>query len=142
MSAGSLLLLVLAVIFYIPAVLAVWFGAPEDDPATLSGEGRYSKGWAILFALAFGILLWLALGGLVLLAGRKGQLPRGWSIASGVLYSFAAIATLAAAQVYFTWPGGWSILVPVLLPPLQALYALSAHLPVLSARAPRALPAV
>jgi hypothetical protein len=135
------LLLGIAVIFYIPKVLAVWLGAPEDDPATLSGEGRYSEGWAILFAFVFGIPLWLALGGLVLLASRKSNMPRGWAIAGGVLYPFAAIATLAAAQVYFTWPGGWSILVPALLPPLLALYALSAHLPVLSIGAPRAIPA-
>lgn len=141
-AAGSFLLLTIAVILYIPAVLAVWLGAPEDDPATLSGEGRYSEGWAILFAFVFGISLWLALGGLVLLAGRKGHLPQGWAIASGVLYSLAAIATLAAAQVYFTWPGGWSILVPALLPPLLALYALSARLPALGVGPTRAVPAV
>ena len=139
---GSVLLFVLAIIFYIPAVLAVWLGAPEDDPATLSGEGRYSEAWAVLFAFVFGIPLWLALGGLVLLAGRTGHLPRSWAIASGVLYPFAAIATLAAAQVYFTWPGGWSILVPAVLPPLLALYVLSGHLPAVTAGAPRVLPAV
>jgi len=56
-AAGSFLLLTIAVILYIPAVLAVWLGAPEDDPATLSGEGRYSEGWAILLAFVFGISL-------------------------------------------------------------------------------------
>jgi hypothetical protein len=143
--AGWFLLLTAAVIFYIPAVLAIWLGAPEGDPATLSGEARYSEGWATLFAFVFGIPLWLALGGLVLLAGRKGHLSLGWATASGVLYPLdplAVIAALAAAQVYFTWPGGWSILVPALLPPLLVLYALSARLPALSAGALRVVPPI
>ena len=138
---GSLLLLALAVVFYIPALLAIWLGGPEGDPATFSGEARYSQAWAMLYALLFGILLWIALGVLVLLAGLKGHLTCSWTAAAGIFYPLAAGATFAAAQVCFTWPGGWSVLVPALLPPLLALYALAARVPLLGADWPLAVPA-
>jgi hypothetical protein len=69
------LLLVVAILFYIP-----WLGLLADPVwSTSSGEGRYSQGWVEMFALLFGTPLWLALGGLTLLAWRKGFAPPDWA---------------------------------------------------------------
>ena len=118
---------------------AIWDGPSWGDTG---GEARYSEGWAEFFVLFFGVLLWLALGGLVLLAGLRGHVTRTCSIAAGGLYGLAAIATVGSVQSYFSWPGGWSILVPALLPPLLVLYGVCARLPVLATGLPRLVPAV
>lgn len=136
---GSFLLLAAAVLPYILMLALIWDGPSWGDAG---GEARYSEGWAQFFAVAFGILLWLALGGLVLLAGLRGHVPQSWGITAAALYLFAVIATVGAAQSYFSWPGGWSIFVPALLPPLLALYAVCARLPVLAAEPLRLVPIV
>lgn len=56
-------------------------------------------------------------------------MPRPAAILAGVLYPLAALAALAGANAGYDYPGGWSILVPALLPPAIALYALWARLP-------------
>jgi len=122
--AGSFLLLAAAVLSYIPYLLAILAGPTWGDTG---GEARYGAGWAILFALFFGSLLWFAIGGMVLLAWRRGHLPAAFAAAAAILYPLATIAAFAAARSYFTWPGGLSILVPTLLPPLLAVYALLAR---------------
>jgi hypothetical protein len=137
--AGSFLLLAAAVLSYIPYLLAILAGPTWGDTG---GEARYGVGWAILFALFFGSLLWFAIGGMVLLAWRRGHLPAAFAAATGILYPLAAIATFAAAQSYFTWPGGLSILVPTLLPPLLAVYALLARFSTFGTGPARAIPAV
>jgi hypothetical protein len=81
------------------------------------------------------------LGGLLLLAWRKGLARPALAAASGILYALAAMATFGAAQTYFTWPGGWSILVPISLPPLLALYGVWVRVPALAAGARRRIPA-
>jgi hypothetical protein len=72
---GSFLLLAAAALFYVPMLLAIWLGPPWGDPASVSGEGRLGEAAAMLFALLFGTVLWLALGGLLLLARRRGHSP-------------------------------------------------------------------
>lgn len=130
---GSFLLLATAILLYI-AWLAAILAAPQwVEPGTGSGESRMAEAWADLFALLLGVPLWLALGALVVLAWRKGFAPPAWSAASGLLYLLAAIATYGAIQTYLTWPGGWSILMPMLLPPLLALYATWVRVPALAA---------
>lgn len=136
---GSFLLLVAAVPPYILMLAAIWDGPSWGD---IGGEARYSEGWAQFFALSFGVLLWLVLGGLVLLAGLRGHVSQNLGIAAGGLYLLAAIATIGAVQSYFSWPGGWSILVPALLPPLLALYDVCASLPALAAGPLRLVPAI
>ena len=127
-------------IFWLFAVVA----APSwsEPGGGSSGEARYSEAWGTLFVLLFGIPLWLTLGGLISLAWRRGLAPRSWTVASGCLYLLAASATYGAVQTYLTWPGGWSILVPALLPPLLALYAIWVRLPTLASGPARLVPAV
>jgi hypothetical protein len=138
---GSFLLLAIAVLFY-TLWLAALVGAPSwVEPGTGSGETRIAEAWATLYVLVLGTPLWLVLGGLLLLAWRKGLAPPAVAAASGILYVLAAIATIGAAQTYFTWPGGWSILVPALLPPLLALYGVWVRIPALGAGVLRRVPA-
>lgn len=139
---GSFLLLAAAILLYIPWLLAILAAPPWGEPGSASGEARVGEGWAILFALFFGTPLWLALGGLLLLACRKGLAPPAWAAASGILYPLAVIAIFIAAQTYLTWPGGWSILVPALLPPLLALYGVWLRVPTLATGPMRLVPAV
>jgi hypothetical protein len=135
------LLLAVAVLLYI-LWLAALVGAPSwVEPGTGGGETRMAEAWAALYVLVLGTALWLALGGLLLLAWRKGLAPPALSAASGILYVVAAIATFGAVQTYSTWPGGWSILVPISLPPLLALYGVWVRLPTLASGVPRRVPA-
>ena len=138
---GSFLLLAAAILLYIPWLLAIVAAPQWGEPGSGSGESRMSEAWAILIALLFGIPLWLALGGLALLAWRRGFAPPAWSAASGMLYLLAVVATFGAAKTYLTWPGGLSILVLALLPPLLALYGVSVRLPALAAGRMRWVPA-
>jgi hypothetical protein len=68
LPAGSFLLLAAAVLSYIPYLLAILAGPTWGDTG---GEARYGVGWAILFALFFGSLLWFAIGGMVLLTEEE-----------------------------------------------------------------------
>ena len=123
---ASLALLGAAVIFYVPWLLALQAAPSWAEPGTGSGEERISEAWATLIVLVLGAGLWLLIGGLILFTWRKGFAPRAWAAASAILYVLGVVATFGAAQTYFTWPGGWSFLVPMLLPPLLALYCVLA----------------
>jgi hypothetical protein len=107
------------------------------EPGTGGGETRIAEAWATLYVLGLGAPLWLVLGALLLLAWRRGWAPPAAAAASGLLYALALIATFGAAQTHLTWPGGWSILVPMLLPPLLALYGIWVRIPALAAGALR-----
>jgi hypothetical protein len=117
-----LALLGAAVIFYVPWLLALQAAPSWAESGTGSGEERISEAWATLIVLVLGAGLWLLIGGLILFTWRKGFAPRAWAAASAILYVLGVVATFGAAETYFTWPGGWSFLVPMLLPPLLALY--------------------
>src|SRR5258706_12000748 len=60
--AGSFLLLAAAVLSYIPYLLAILAGPTWGDTC---GGAPYGAGWAILFAVVFGNLLWFAVRGVV-----------------------------------------------------------------------------
>jgi len=68
-------------------------------------------------------LLWIVIGILLRSAVRTG-VPRWAAIATGILFPISAIAAFVASAASFDLPGGWSILVPALLPPLIALWAI------------------
>jgi len=131
--AGFVLLLAAACVFYVPTLAAI-YGAPEGDPANYSGEDLYSLGWVQFFVVLFGLPLWLALGGMLLSAGRSGRMPIWARGPSAILHIAAAITVWAVTQVYIDANGGVSVIVPALLPPLIAGYAAAMRLPALSER--------
>jgi len=131
---GLIALIVVAGLFlYVPFVLVV-YAAPAGDPAQCSGECRHGQAFTDLFGLFFGTLLWLALGGMLLLARRA--MPAWATSVAFLLYCLTAVATWGAFAAYVAADGGWSILVPALLPPLIAGYALWVRVPALAARVP------
>ncbi|GEM_PF-2047664 len=138
---GSYGLLVAAGLLYAPYLAALLAAPPWTEPGKASGEELWSEAWADMFAIIFGGGLWLALAGLTVLAGRKGHAPPAWKAVSAILFVCAAVATLVAARTYLVWPGGGSILVAALLPPLVAFYGVAARLETFAAGVKRFLPA-
>ena len=132
---GLALLLLLGSLLYIPMLAAIWNGPGGGNPAISSGEDRIGLAWAEFFALLFGFALWLVLAGLLWIAVRYGQMPRAAAVYAGVLWAIGACATWSGALTYFSFQGGWSVLVPALLPPLIAGYAAWLRLPRLVALA-------
>ena len=114
---------------------AIWNGPGGGNPAISSGEDRIGLAWAELFALLFGAALWLVLAGLLWIAVRYGQMPRAAAVYAGVIWVIGACATWGSALTYFSFQGGWSVLVPALLPPLIAGYAAWMRMPRLVALA-------
>jgi hypothetical protein len=135
------LLLAAAILLYAPFVAALIAAPPWTEPGRASGEERWGEAWAEMFASVSGGALWLALAGLLYLAGRKGHAPPAWTTASAILFACAAAATLVAARTYVVWPGGASIVVAALLPPLVAFYGVAARLKAFAAGAMRFVPA-
>ena len=78
----------------------------------------------------FGILLWAALGILLVVGAITGAMPRWAAIAAAILYPASAAAAFTAVQLYERDPG-WTLAIPALLPPLIAVYAMSARIPAL-----------
>lgn len=130
---GFVLLLLLGILFYVPMVAAMWSGPGGGNPAVSSGEDRMGLAWAEFFALLFGIPLWLVLGGLLRIAAKHGQMPSEAAFYAVVLWMLSACAAWASALAYFKFQGGWSVLVPALLPALIAGYAAWVRLPSLVA---------
>jgi hypothetical protein len=139
---GTYWLLAVATLLYVPWLAALVATPSWDEPGHSSGEACISEAWAEAFACAFGTPLWLALAALIWLAWRKGHAPRAEASASAIVYALALIATLFAAGTYITWPGGWSLFVPALSPPLLAFYGLAARSPAVAAGWPRFIPAL
>jgi hypothetical protein len=109
-------------------LLAVIFSMPGGDPAFYGGEGRIAQAFSQLYALGSGVLLWIVLGVVLLLGWINGAMPRWAAIGAAVLYPLSAIAAFVAVGAAYSYPGGWLVLVPALLPLLIALYAMWAHL--------------
>lgn len=132
------MVIALAVLACIPygLMLAILYADPPGgDPSSYGGEGRLAEAFAALYAMIFGFLLWVVLGVLTLLAARSG-VPRWAVIGAGVAYPVSALAAFFAGEANFAMPGGWSILVPALLPPLIAGYAIWLRVPALRAKIP------
>jgi hypothetical protein len=112
---------------------AIWGGPSGGNPAVSSGEDRMGLAWAEVFSLLFGIPLWLVLAGMLRNAAKYGRMPAGTGFYAAALWVIGACATWGSALVYFSFQGGWSVLVPALLPPLIAGYAVWMRLPSLAA---------
>ncbi len=129
---GAIVLLMLACVPYF-VMLAAILSMPGGDPGSYGGESNTAVAFSQLYALGSGVLLWIALGILLLLGWINGEMPRWAAIGAGVLYPLSGIAAFVAAGLAYSYPGGWVVLVPAVLPPLIALYAMWAHLPGLHA---------
>ena len=125
---GAIALLVLACPFY-AVMLAAILGGPGGDPASYGGEGRMAAAFAELYALASGCTVWIVMGLLLWIGGTRGEMPRWAAISAGILYPLAGIAAGIAIDMSYDYPGGWLILVPAVLAPVVAFYAMWARLP-------------
>ena len=135
LPAGAIALAAAGCIPYSLLILALIYGPPGGDPSQYGGESRIAQGFAELYALLFGVVLWIVIGVLLLIAARAGA-PHWARVAAGILFPVSAIAAFVAGAASFDLPGGWSILVPALLPPLIAFWAIWLRTPSLRARVP------
>jgi hypothetical protein len=136
LSVGGVMLLVLACLPYM--ILVGMLPADGDFPNEGGGEARMAWGFQQFWAyLACGMtlaLLWLALWR----ASRSGGIAPWARPAVPFLVPVAGAVSLLAIAQSFEQPGPWLPLLPTLLPPAIAGYALWACLPVLSRSLPRA----
>jgi hypothetical protein len=117
---GTIVLLVLAALLH-AAMLGCLADAPNAD--------AFGQAIVLLYAAFLGVALWLVLAALLLIAVARGRMPMWATLAMVVLWPLSAVAVWMAGSR----GDSSSIWVPVFLPPLFALYALWARLPVLHA---------
>ena len=134
-SAVPIALAVAGCIPYGLLIVFLIYGPPGGDPSQYGGESRIAEALAELFTILAGGLVWIALSILTVIGIRAG-VPRWAAITAGVLLPISAIAAFVAGAACFELPGGLSILVPALLPPLVALWAIWVCTPGLRARVP------
>ncbi|HXO02690.1 MAG TPA: tetratricopeptide repeat protein [Stellaceae bacterium] len=129
---GAVMVLVLAGLLYAGMIACL-------NDYQSGGEDAFGRGLSSAFAILFGLALWGLLGILLLIGRVKGEMP-GWAaIAVAILLPLSAIAAAIAMDLGASdvWWLAWApILVPILLPPPIAAYAIWARLPQLH----RALP--
>ena len=123
---GMILLLILAAFLY-----ALMMANLVDA----SGTDAAGRGLNLAFAALVGAVLWIVLAILLVVAAVKGSMPDAAKIAAGFLLPLSAVAAFKSIELD-NGHGGVPILVPVLLPPLIALYALWARLPAAQAKLP------
>jgi hypothetical protein len=122
--AGTIALLSLAVLLY-AAMLSCLADAPGGD--------AFGRGLALAYAAFIGGLLWLVLAALLIVAGVKGRIPAWAAVGLVVLLPLSCGAVWMASDAVGHGDAS-AFWVAALLPPLYALYALWARLPVLHAR--------
>jgi hypothetical protein len=126
---GTILLLFLAAFLY-ALMMANLIDASRTDAA--------GRGLNLAFAALVGAVLWIVLAVLLIVAAVRGSMPGAAKIAAGFLLPLSAVAAFMSVE-FDSGRGGMSILVPVLLPVLIALYALWARLPAARAKFPASL---
>ncbi len=112
-------------------MLSATVGAPPGDPARSGGPDAFSAAFLELFTLVCALWLWVVLGILLILGASKGGMPRPARALARILHPLAGVSVGFAIDLSFRYPGGWSILLPALLPALIAFYGLWACLPAL-----------
>jgi hypothetical protein len=136
-SIGALLLLGLACLLYLAmmneiapshARELIQHGEPASN-AIQEGFDELVRGFLIL-------MLWIVLAILLFLRGGNSQkMPPQALVAAAILLPLSGVAAIYAADLHARY-AGWAIVVPASLPPLIALYAMWARLPVLHAALP------
>jgi hypothetical protein len=120
---ATILLLVLAGLLYAP-MMGCFIDAPNSD--------AFGRGLAQAYGAILAGMLWLVLAALLIIAAVKGRMPLWARVGAVVLWPLSCIAVWMAADAHAAGDRS-AIWVPVLLPPLIALYALWARLPALHA---------
>lgn len=120
---GTIVLLVLAALLH-AAMLGCLAEATNAD--------AFGQAIVLLYAAFLGVVLWLVLAALLLIAVARGRMPLWATLAMVVLWPLSAVAIFMAGDAYSRGDPS-AIWVPVFLPPLFALYALWARLPALHA---------
>jgi hypothetical protein len=118
---GMIVLLSVACFFYIGMMANL---------GDVSGSDAAGRGLAQAFGALAGLVLWILLAVALVVGGVKGRMPVWAAIAAVVLLPLSAYGAVAAMGLA-EWQNDWALLVPGLLPPLFALYALWARLPAL-----------
>ena len=118
---ATILLLLLAAVLYAP-MLACFIDAPHGD--------AFGRGLALAYGAILAGLLWLVLAALLIIAAVQGRMPLWARIGAVVLWPLSCVAVWMAGDAHGAGDPS-AIWVPALLPPLIALYALWARLPVL-----------
>ena len=117
---GAILVLILAALLY-----AAMMGTLDD--LRRPGNDAMGRGLDAAFGLLFGIGLWLLLGVLLLIGWIRGAMP-DWSVmVAGVLWPASAVS-VAIAFDFIEHHDGSYLIVPGLLPPAIAAYAMWARL--------------
>ncbi len=120
---GTIVLLMLAALLY-AAMLGCIADAPDAD--------AFGQAIVLLYAAFLGVVLWLVLAALLLIAAARGRMPLWATLAMVVLWPLSAVAIFMAGDAYSRGDPS-AIWVLAFLPPLFALYALWARLPALHA---------
>jgi hypothetical protein len=135
-SIGALLLLGFACLLYLalmhdivpsPARELIRGGEPASN-AIQEAFDELIRGVLIL-------LFWIVLAILLFLGGKGQKMPPQARVAAAILLPLSGVAAIYATDLYARY-AGWAIVVPASLPPLIALYAMWARLPVLHAALP------
>jgi lipoprotein NlpI len=116
---GAILVLILAGFLY-----AGMMGCLLDIHR--GGNDAFGRGLDAGFAMVFGIALWLMLGLLLLIGGIKGEMPDWSAILATLLWPLSALS--AAMALDFIERDGSYMIVPGLLPPVIAAYAMWSRL--------------
>ena len=119
---GAVALALLAGLFYVAEIAAL----ADSGHGDAAGRGL---GEAVVFLSA--CALWIVLAGLMLVAFKNGRMPAWAALGALVLLPLSGYASFTAAGLHANYP--WAFVVPALVPPVIALYALWIRIPVLVA---------
>src|SRR5512139_3459859 len=101
--------------------------------ADAPGGDAFGRGLALAYAAFLGAALWLALAAALIVAAVKGRMRVWAAIGLVVLLPLSCVAVWMAGDAVGHGDSS-ALVVPPLLPPLFALYALWARLPALHGR--------
>lgn len=119
---GAFIVLAVAVGFYLGMMICLANIQSTGDDAV----GRaMAEGFGVMFAM----MLWVALGILLIIGGIQGAMP-GWSAGTAtVLLPISAVVVVNIAGLLARSANAGYLVVPAAIPPLFAFYAMWARLP-------------
>jgi len=104
------------------------YAATIGSIADLGSSDAAGRALGEAFGVIFGFCLWVLLAVMIVVAAVTGNMPVWARIAAGILVPVSAISAAIAVE-FIKHHSGWQLLVPALIPPLIAAYALWARLP-------------